>query len=113
VVKDIGVSCNSENITVTFFTTEEVFNGLVYPKGLSKNSSCMSEYINHDSKVVYVIPLLMCNTMSIDVDNGLEFFNTVVLQPHRKLVTNQGRGYHIRCRYRTEEKTLQSGFDVE
>jgi len=113
VVKDIRVSCNNEDITVTFLTTEEVFNGLIYPKGLSKNSSCMTEYINHDSTVVYVIPLRLCNTMSVDVESGVEFFNTVVLQPHRKLVTNQGRGYHIRCRYRTEEKTLLSTFDVD
>jgi len=113
VVKDIRVSCNSDDITVTFYTTEEVFNGLVYPKGLSKNSSCMTEYINHDSSVAYVIPLRLCNTMSVDVESGVEFFNTIVLQPHRKLVTNQGRGYHIRCRYRTEEKTLLSTFDVD
>lgn len=113
VVKDIRVSCNTENITVDFQTTEDRFNGLIYPKGLSKNSTCMSEYIKHNSKVTYVIPLRLCNTMSVDVEDGVEFFNTIVLQPHRKLVTNQGRGYHIRCRYRTEEKTLLSNFDVD
>ena len=113
VVKDIRVSCNTENITVDFQTTELRFNGLIYPKGLSKNSTCMTEYINDRSKITYVIPLQLCNTMSVDVEDGVEFFNTIVLQPHRKLVTNQGRGYHIRCRYRTEEKTLLSNFDVE
>jgi len=113
VVKDIRVSCNTENITVDFQTTEDRFNGLIYPKGLSKNSTCMAEYIKHNSKVTYVIPLRLCNTMSVDVEDGVEFFNTIVLQPHRKLVTNQGRGYHIRCRYRTEEKTLLSNFDVD
>jgi hypothetical protein len=45
--------------------------------------------------------------------DGIEYFNTIVVQPHRKLVTNQGRGYHIRCRYRTESKTLKSDFDVK
>ena len=113
VVKDIRVSCNSDDMTVTFYTTEVEFNGLVYPKGLSKNSSCMTEYIKHGSAVTYVIPLRLCNTMSVDVDEGVEFFNTIVLQPHRKLVTNQGRGYHVRCRYQTEEKTLLQTFDVE
>lgn len=113
VVKDIRVSCNTENITVDFQTTEDRFNGLIYPKGLSKNSTCMAEYIKHNSKVTYVIPLRLCNTMSVDVEDGVEFFNTIVLQPHRKLVTNQGRGYHIRCRYKTEEKTLLSNFDVD
>lgn len=113
VVKDIRVSCNSDDMTVTFYTTEVEFNGLVYPKGLSKNSTCMTEYIKHQSAVSYVIPLRLCNTMSVDVVEGVEFFNTIVLQPHRKLVTNQGRGYHVRCRYQTEEKTLLSTFDVD
>ena len=27
--------------------------------------------------------------MSTDVEEGMEYFNTVVVQPHRKLVTNQ------------------------
>ena len=42
-------------------------------------------------------------------DGGIEYFNTVVVQPHRKLVTNQGRGYHIRCRYITAGKTISNG----
>ena len=52
---------------------------------------------------------LMSYLFQID---GLEYFNTIVVQPHRKLVTNQGRGYHIRCRYQTKEKTLLSDFNV-
>ena len=54
--------------------------------------------------------------MSTDVNDngvaGLEYFNTVVVQPHRKLVTNQGRGYHVRCRYRIKEQTLTNDFNV-
>ena len=50
--------------------------------------------------------------MSTDVVEGVEYFNTVVVQPHRKLVTNQGRGYHVRCRYQTQEKLLQNDFNV-
>jgi len=44
--------------------------------------------------------------MSTDVEDGVEYFNTVMVQPHRRLVTNQGRGYHIRCRYQTKERTI-------
>lgn len=36
-------------------------------------------------------------------DGGIEFFNTIVLQPHLKLVTDLGRGYHVRCRYKSRE----------
>jgi len=113
VVKDVRVSCNSEDITLTISTWLDSFNGLVYPKGLSKNSTCMTEYIQEESTIVYVLTLRSCNTMSTDVNDGVEYFNTIVVQPHRKLVTNQGRGYHIRCRYRTESKTLKSDFDVK
>ncbi|ROT61653.1 hypothetical protein C7M84_020546 [Penaeus vannamei] len=45
-------------------------------------------------------------------EDGIEYFNTVVVQPHRKLVTNQGRGYHIRCKYQTQEKTVTNAFNV-
>merc|ERR1712128_330974 len=75
-------------------------------------STCMTEYIQQEGIITYVLPLRSCNTMSTDVVEGIEYFNTVVVQPHRKLVTNQGRGYHVRCRYQTEEKTLTNDFSV-
>jgi len=113
VVRDVKVACNSDDITLTISTLVDSFNGLIYPKGLSKNSSCMAEYIQEEGELVYVLPLRSCNTMSTDVLDGVEYFNTVVVQPHRKLVTNQGRGYHVRCRYRTQQQTLKSDFDVK
>ncbi|CAB4066025.1 unnamed protein product [Lepeophtheirus salmonis] len=79
---------------------------MIYPKGLSKNSTCMTEFIELEGTVTYKIPLHSCNTMNTDVNTGIEYFNTIVVQPHRKLVTNQGRGYHIRCRYQTQERLL-------
>lgn len=36
-------------------------------------------------------------------DGAIEFFNTIVLQPHLKLVTDLGRGYHVRCRYNSRK----------
>lgn len=111
-VTKVGVKCNSEDITITVTTIGDQFNGMIYPKGLSKNSTCMTPYIQANSTVDYVLPLRSCNTMNTDVANGVEYFNTIVIQPHRKLVTNQGRGYHIRCRYHTEEKRLLGNFAV-
>jgi len=112
IVLDVGVLCNSEDITLTLTVTTDTFNGMIYPKGLSKNSTCMTEYIQQEGIVRYTLPLRSCNTMSTDVSDGVEYFNTVVVQPHRKLVTNQGRGYHVRCRYQTQEKLLQNDFNV-
>merc|ERR1711923_520219 len=112
IVLDVGVLCNSEDITLTLTVTTDFFNGMIYPKGLSKNSTCMTEYIQQEGIITYVLPLRSCNTMSTDVVDGIEYFNTVVVQPHRKLVTNQGRWYHVRCRYQTQEKLLQNDFNV-
>ena len=67
VVKDVRVSCNSEDITLTISTYLDQFNGLVYPKGLSKNSTCMTEYIQEGNTITYVLTLRSCNTMSTDV----------------------------------------------
>ncbi|OXU26019.1 hypothetical protein TSAR_016442, partial [Trichomalopsis sarcophagae] len=41
-------------------------------------------------------------------DGGIEYFNTIVVQPHLKLVTNQGRGFHVRCRYQTRDKVVSN-----
>ncbi|CAG0915253.1 unnamed protein product [Notodromas monacha] len=114
VIEDIRIECNSNDIRVKIETNAR-FNGLIYPKGLSRNSTCMSQYDNRiDPDVEYVIPLWSCNTMSSAMpDGGIEYFNTIVVQPHRKLVTSHGRGYHIRCKYQTQEKTVQSDFNVK
>lgn len=45
-------------------------------------------------------------------DGGIEYFNTVVVQPHKRLVTNQGKGYHIRCRYQTQGKTISNNYNA-
>ncbi|CAG0894874.1 unnamed protein product [Darwinula stevensoni] len=114
VIDDIGIECGSREIAVRL-TSESPFNGLIYPKGLSRNSTCMASFDETRSRrsVTYVIPLWSCNTMSTTMpDGGVEYFNTIVVQPHRKLVTNQGRGYHVRCRYQTQEKTVQSDLNV-
>lgn len=147
---DVQIECNSDSIVVTLSAAVSGFNGMIYPKGLSKNSSCMVEYefgkvrvggtgldaeapsasgiearsarINTSSSMasnkssittgdnqqplVYILPLRACNTMSTEVEDGIEYFNTVMVQPHKRLVTNQGRGYHVRCKYQTRERTI-------
>jgi len=112
VVEDVRVFCNNDDITLSLTIRGAFFNGMIYPKGLSKNSTCMTEYINKQGKIQYTLPLRSCNTMSTDVAQGIEYFNTIVVQPHRKLVTNQGRGYHIRCTYQVQHKTLTNDFSV-
>jgi len=111
--QDVRIECNSNDIGVSIFTKSGVFNGMIYPKGLSKNSSCMSEFFHQRSPVHYKLPLRSCNTMSTELfEGGVEYFNTIVVQPHRKLVTNQGRGFHISCRYQTRDKTITNDIDV-
>lgn len=64
VLSDVHIECNSNNIMVTLASPN--FNGMIYPKGLSKNSSCMVEY-TQVSNVTYMLPLRSCNTMSANV----------------------------------------------
>ncbi|XP_059483697.1 uncharacterized protein LOC132201508 [Neocloeon triangulifer] len=82
------------------------FSGMVYPRGLTKNSSCLVEFVRVVGPLSYRLPLSYCNTMSNDTeDGGVEYFNTIIVQPHLKLVTSQGRGYQVKCRYETRERT--------
>lgn len=71
----IQIECNSNNIMVTLNSPN--FNGMIYPKGLSKNSTCMVEYTHVDS-VTYLLPLRSCNTMSADVVSVLPPFTLLL-----------------------------------
>jgi hypothetical protein len=51
------------------------FNGMIYPKGLSKNSTCMVEYTSV-SNISYKLPLRSCNTMSTDVVSFFSFLSS-------------------------------------
>ncbi|KAH8394783.1 hypothetical protein KR222_005617, partial [Zaprionus bogoriensis] len=85
-----------------------LFSGMIYPKGLSKNSTCLSEYRDHIGPLRYKLPLRSCNTMPKETDDGgIEFFNTIVLQPHLKLITDLGRGYHVRCAYKSRDAAVK------
>jgi len=112
-VDSFSVECNHQEMVVTLSTMVS-FHGMVYPRGLTKQSPCMNEFdVPLGQDFVYNVPLRSCNTMLIDTEDGyVEYFNTIVIQPHKKLVTNQGRGYHVRCRYPIRETAIISGIDV-
>ena len=38
--------------------------------------------------------------MKLNEGSNEEFYNTIILEPHPKLVTGQGQGFHIRCKYK-------------
>ena len=54
IVEDVGVLCNSEDITLTLRVSTDTFNGMIYPKGLSKNSTCMTEYIQQEVDTIHI-----------------------------------------------------------
>lgn len=89
-------------------TIDGHFSGIVYPKDLSKNSSCLSEYHNHAGSIKYKLPLRGCSTMPQENEDGeIEFFNTIVVQPHLKLVTDLTTSYHVRCKYKSREAAMK------
>lgn len=109
----VQIQCMSGSMLITIRNApasyDGLFSGMVYPKGLPKNSTCLSEYRDHKGPIKYKLPLRSCNTMPQETDDGgIEFFNTIVLQPHLKLMTDLGRGYHIRCRYKNREAAIKS-----
>jgi hypothetical protein len=67
VAQEVRIDCNSNEIWVAVKMRSGAFNGMIYPKGLSKNSSCMSEFIHQRSPVRYRLPLRTCNPMSTDL----------------------------------------------
>lgn len=67
VASDVHVACNSNEIIVSISTSSGRFNGMIYPRGLSKNSTCMGEWVQRPSPVQYTLPLRGCNTMSTEL----------------------------------------------
>ncbi|ODM91292.1 Cuticlin-1, partial [Orchesella cincta] len=82
---NIEIKCATHEIRIKIPTPHPDFSGMVYPQGLSKNSSCLREYLSVDY-IEYSLPLRSCNTMttsSQDLEEE-EYFNTIVLEPHPK-----------------------------
>lgn len=110
---DVKVNCRSESMSITVESPAGIFDGMIYPRGLGRNTSCMSLYTQASSPISYNLPLSACNTMSSNMDDGtVEYYNTIVVQPHRKLVTSQGKGFHVRCKYTTREKMITNDINV-
>ncbi|XP_014212692.1 uncharacterized protein LOC106642427 [Copidosoma floridanum] len=60
----VQIECARESIIVQISTEGNAnFHGFVYPRGLSKNSSCLHEYRSQPAPITYTLPLRSCNTM--------------------------------------------------
>uniref|UniRef100_A0A0A9VXF5 Cuticlin-1 n=1 Tax=Lygus hesperus TaxID=30085 RepID=A0A0A9VXF5_LYGHE len=110
---DVRITCKSEHMTITVESASGQFDGMIYPRGLGRNSSCLSMYSHAFGPITYDLPLSACNTMSSNMEDGtIEYYNTIVVQPHRKLVTSQGKGFHVRCKYTTRDKMITNDINV-
>lgn len=72
VAQDVHIECNSNEIAVSIggevgLDADALFDGMVYPRGLSKNSTCLAEFRKHKGPLRYRLPLRSCNTMSTDL----------------------------------------------
>lgn len=104
VVAEMQVVCHSDSIELKM-NTNTPFNGMVYAKDAPNSNNCVAEY-NSSVNMTFRLPLKSCGTLFAEADDGIEYFNTIVVQPHMRLMTNQGKGYHIRCKYQTRERTI-------
>ena len=65
-VDGFSVECNLQEMVVTVSTMVS-FHGMVYPRGLTKQSPCMNEFdVPIGTDFVYKVPLRSCNTMNVD-----------------------------------------------
>ncbi|KAF6203850.1 hypothetical protein GE061_002185 [Apolygus lucorum] len=111
---DVRITCKSESMTITVESSSGQFDGMIYPRGLGRNSSCLTMYSHAFGPITYDLPLSACNTMSSNMEDGtIEYYNTIVVQPHRKLVTSQGKGFHVRCKYTTRDKMITNDINVK
>lgn len=106
----INVACHGDNIMVEL-KSELLGEGMLYVDGQSMNKPCRMELSKNGLKT-YKLPLKSCNTVLRNVSEGVEFSNTILVQPHRKLITKNGKSFHIRCLYRTMDGTVTSDFIV-
>ncbi|EDS43696.1 conserved hypothetical protein [Culex quinquefasciatus] len=66
----VRIQCLSGSMLVTIkdapANLNGQFSGMVYPKGLAKNSTCLTEYRDQEGPLRYKLPLKSCNTMPIE-----------------------------------------------
>lgn len=98
------VLCLSDAIVLKM-NTNSPFNGMLYAKDAPTSGDCFSEF-SSARNMSFRLPLKSCGTLYAEVDDGIEYFNTIVVQPHMRLMTNQGKGYQVRCKYQTRERTI-------
>lgn len=68
IASTVQIECASESIIVHISTEGNTdFHGLVYPRGLSKNSTCLQEYRSQPAPITYNLPLRSCNTMPTEL----------------------------------------------
>lgn len=76
VASTVRIECARESIIVHISTEGNVdFNGLLYPRGLSKNSSCLQEYKSQPTPITYRLPLRSCNTMPTELVNKISYYS--------------------------------------
>uniref|UniRef100_A0A182WL14 ZP domain-containing protein n=1 Tax=Anopheles minimus TaxID=112268 RepID=A0A182WL14_9DIPT len=66
----VRIQCQSGSMLITIkdapANLNGQFSGMVYPKGLAKNSTCLTEYHEQEGPLRYKLPLKSCNTMPFE-----------------------------------------------
>uniref|UniRef100_A0A182T5J2 ZP domain-containing protein n=1 Tax=Anopheles maculatus TaxID=74869 RepID=A0A182T5J2_9DIPT len=86
----VRIQCQSGSMLITIkdapANLNGQFSGMVYPKGLAKNSTCLTEYHEQEGPLRYKLPLKSCNTMPIET---IIFVWRRVDGPHADAVANR------------------------
>lgn len=57
IAQDMRITCDDQQIHVSIDTNSDRFTGMIYPRGLSKNSTCLMEFTDQKSPLQYTLPL--------------------------------------------------------
>uniref|UniRef100_A0A182PF34 ZP domain-containing protein n=1 Tax=Anopheles epiroticus TaxID=199890 RepID=A0A182PF34_9DIPT len=80
----VRIQCQSGSMLITIkdapANLNGQFSGMVYPKGLAKNSTCLTEYHEQEGPLRYKLPLKSCNTMPLETVSFHSLFWAVGVQ---------------------------------
>ncbi|KAG8201472.1 hypothetical protein JTE90_024341 [Oedothorax gibbosus] len=107
---DVQVNCGMKFVVLNV-STQFKFSGIVYPKDAVKN--CMGRYTNGTNAFIYRFPLKGCNTKFRLLDDAIEFYNTLVFQPHAFLVTEDAKAFNFMCQYKSHTRLLTNSYEVK
>uniref|UniRef100_A0A914D127 ZP domain-containing protein n=1 Tax=Acrobeloides nanus TaxID=290746 RepID=A0A914D127_9BILA len=104
------VRCESDALSIDLQTMKQ-FNGRVFVKGYSRDSSCLRNG-NSSSKFNFSINFDTCGIRRTREFNGVSISATVIVSFHPIFITKVDRAYRLNCFYVEARKTVAQQLEI-